>query len=133
MDDVNIRLVWRACIFLSIFIVQSLLPKPFRSCTFFSTSKPIMDACPLPFRIIEPFYNTSEILSTPQIQDERWDRYKEYFSRYQARLTGTSHEYYVIYSTTYSGLANKLNGLVSSLLIAMVTNRGLLRRPIYFV
>ena len=46
---------------------------------------------------------------------------------YQANLTATKENHYVLYSTTYSGIANKIDGLVSSLLIAMLTNRGLKR------
>ena len=71
------------------------------------------------------YHNTSWV--SAEDQDRRWAAYKQYFVKYQHRLRQTSLEYYVVYTTTNSGLANKLNGLVSSLLIAMVTDRGLLR------
>ena len=59
--------------------------------------------------------------------------YKEYFRKYQHRLRHSHFEYYVVYTTTNSGLANKMNGLISSLLVAMVTNRGLLRSHLCFL
>ena len=66
-------------------------------------------------------------LLSPEGQDARWNDYKKYYQEYQSKLSASGKEYFVIYTTTYSGLANKLNGLVSSLLIAMVTNRGFKR------
>ena len=80
---------------------------------------------PLPNCIMEPFKHYNGTLLSPEGQDRRWQDYSEYFIRYQEELSKRSIEHYVVYTTTNSGLANKLNGLVSSLLIAMVTNRGL--------
>lgn len=93
--------------------------------------KPIQkDISRYPFRIMNDFPNSNYTLLSPEEQDIRWKKYQIYYQDYQARLSQTGKEYYVIYTTTYSGLANKLNGLISSLLVAMVTDRGFLR--IYF-
>lgn len=82
--------------------------------------------------IMEPFDYHNTTWFSADDQDRRWAAYRQYYSRYQHRLRQTSLEYYVVYTTTNSGLANKLNGLVSSLLVAMVTNRGLLRSLLCF-
>ena len=63
---------------------------------------------------------------SPESQDKRWNEYKKYYIQYQSKLSETDLEHYVVYTTTYSGLANKLNGLISGLLLAMVTDRGFL-------
>lgn len=90
--------------------------------------KPIQkDISRYPFRIMNDFPNSNYTLLSPEEQDIRWKKYQIYYQDYQARLSQTGKEYYVIYTTTYSGLANKLNGLISSLLVAMVTDRGFLR------
>lgn len=77
--------------------------------------------------IMEPFDYHNTTWFSAEDQDRRWEAYKQYYTEYQHRLRQTNLEYYVVYTTTNSGLANKLNGLVSSLLVAMVTDRGLLR------
>lgn len=79
-----------------------------------------------PDRIVGPFHQSNYTLLSPEIQDKRWKEYKKYYIHYQSRLSGTGLEHYVVYTTTYSGLANKLNGLISGLLLAMVTDRGFL-------
>lgn len=90
--------------------------------------KPIQkDISRYPFRIMNDFPTSNYTLLSPEEQDIRWKKYQVYYQDYQAKLTETGKEYYVIYTTTYSGLANKLNGLISSLLVAMVTDRGFLR------
>ena len=73
-----------------------------------------------------PYFQQTKL--SPQLQDERWDNFQKNYRMLQANLTATDREHYVLYSTTYSGLANKIDGLVSSLLIAMLTNRGFKRR-----
>lgn len=70
------------------------------------------------------FIHRNGTLLSPEGQDQRWDDFLEYYKCLQKKLMDTGKEYYVIYTTTYSGLANKLNGLVSGLLLAMITNRG---------
>lgn len=88
----------------------------------------LLDVVDLPNRIMKAFEFLNSTLLSPEGQDMRWNEYSKYYQEYQSKLTKTDLEYYVVYTTTYSGLANKLNGLVSSLLIAMVTNRGFLCR-----
>lgn len=73
-----------------------------------------------------PYFQQTRL--SPKLQDLRWDNFKKQYCMYQANLTATKENHYVLYSTTYSGLANKIDGLVSSLLIAMLTNRGFKRR-----
>ena len=70
------------------------------------------------------FIHRNGTLLSPEGQDQRWNDFMEYYKRLQMKLLDTGNEYYVIYTTTYSGLANKLNGLISGLLLAMTTNRG---------
>ena len=70
------------------------------------------------------FGHRNGTLLSPEGQDQRWKDFLEYYKHLQKKLANTGKEYYVIYTTTYSGLANKLNGMVSGLLLAMVTNRG---------
>lgn len=77
-----------------------------------------------PGKIMEPFKHTNSTLLSPEEQDIRWNDYVKFYQEYQRKLSQTEFERYVVYTTTYSGLANKLNGLISSLLIAMVTDRG---------
>ena len=74
--------------------------------------------------LIVHFPYFQQIKLSPQLQDLRWDNFKKSFCSHQANLTASKEQHYVLYSTTYSGLANKVDGLVSSLLIAMLTNRG---------
>ena len=78
--------------------------------------------------LVDHFSYFQQTKLSPQLQDLRWENFKKQYSLYQANLTATKENHYVLYSTTYSGLANKIDGLVSSLLIAMLTNRGFKRR-----
>lgn len=79
-----------------------------------------------PDRIIGSFHQSNYTMLSPESQDKRWNEYKKYYIQYQSKLSETDLEHYVVYTTTYSGLANKLNGLISGLLLAMVTDRGFL-------
>lgn len=78
-----------------------------------------------PLGVHFPYFQQSKL--SPKLQDQRWENFKKQYCMYQANLTATKENHYVLYSTTYSGIANKIDGLVSSLLIAMLTNRGLKR------
>ena len=92
-----------------------------------------LDIMNYPNRIIRSFAHTNGTLLSPEGQDIRWNDFVKYYQELQFALSQTDLERYVIYTTTYSGLANKLNGLISSLLIAMVTNRGFMRIHICMV
>lgn len=130
MDDVDDRLLRRFIIYLFVFsgiLVYNLFgTHTFKVLPSFRDLHPV----PLPNCIMEPFKHYNGTLLSPEGQDRRWQEYSDYYIRYQEELSKRSIEHYVVYTTTNSGLANKLNGLVSSLLIAMVTNRGL-QRTIY--
>lgn len=78
-----------------------------------------------PLAVHFPYFQQTKL--SPLLQDQRWENFKKLYCMYQANLTATKENHYVLYSTTYSGIANKIDGLVSSLLIAMLTNRGLKR------
>ena len=78
-----------------------------------------------PYHVIDKFKHYNGTLLSPQGQDERWSDFTAYFIKFQEELSHRSVRRYVVYSTTNSGLANKINGLLSSLLVAMVSNRGL--------
>ena len=84
-------------------------------------------AAPIANRYMRPFEHYNGSLLSPEGQDQRWDDFSQYYIQLQSELAKRKLNRYVIYTTTNSGLANKLNGLVSSLLVAMVTNRGLKR------
>lgn len=84
-------------------------------------------AAPIANRYMRPFEHYNGSLLSPEGQDQRWDDFSRYYIQLQSELAKRKLNRYVIYTTTNSGLANKLNGLVSSLLVAMVTNRGLKR------
>ena len=84
-------------------------------------------AAPIANRYMRPFEHYNGSLLSPEGQDRRWDDFSQYYIQLQSELAKRKLNRYVIYTTTNSGLANKLNGLVSSLLVAMVTNRGLKR------
>lgn len=105
----------------------------FISAFLFRASSNTVSVFPSCFRILplntalQRFSHTNGAMLSPREQDKRWEDYKQHYISYQSRLTNTSYEYYVIYHTTYSGLANKINGLVSSLLLAMLTDRGFKR------
>ena len=127
MDDVDDKLLKSFIIYLFVFsgiLVYNLFGAHFlKTLPVFHDIHPV----PLPNSIMEPFQHFNGTLLSPEGQDRRWRDYSEYYIRYQEELSKRSIEHYVVYTTTNSGLANKLNGLVSSLLIAMVTNRGLQR------
>ena len=84
-------------------------------------------AAPIANRYMRPFEHYNGSLLSPEGQDQRWDDFSQYYIQLQSELAKRKLNRYVIYTTSNSGLANKLNGLVSSLLVAMVTNRGLKR------
>lgn len=78
------------------------------------------------------FWHRNGTLLSPENQDRRWEEFSLYYKQLQERLTRKQREYYVIYTTTYSGLANKLNGMISGLLLAMATGRGFQRAVLPF-
>lgn len=78
------------------------------------------------------FWHRNGTLLSPENQDRRWEEFSLYYKQLQERLTSKQREYYVIYTTTYSGLANKLNGMISGLLLAMATGRGFQRAVLLF-
>ena len=127
MDDVDDVLVKKELIYIIVFAMVFVVNYAF----YLLSTNPVRLSSlylgTLPSIIIDPFQHTNGTLLSPEGQDIRWRDFVQYYCLYQSRLSRTSFNRYVIYSSTYSGLANKINGLVSSLLIAMVTDRGLKR------
>ena len=127
MDDVDDTLVRKAIAFVLLFGVLVTVNYTWGVISTKSLQLSSVYLSPYPSIVMNNFRHSNGTLLSPEGQDVRWNDYKAYYSAYQARLSRTSFEHYVIYYSTLSGLANKINGLVSCLLIAMVTDRGLKR------
>ena len=127
MDDVDDTLVKKAIAFVLLFGVVVTVNYTWGVISTKSLQLSSVYLSPYPSIVMNNFRHSNGTLLSPEGQDVRWNDYKAYYSAYQARLSRTSFEHYVIYYSTLSGLANKINGLVSCLLIAMVTDRGLKR------
>ena len=127
MDDVDDTLVKKAIAFVLLFGVVIAVNYTWGVISTKSLQLSYVYLSPYPSIVMNNFRHSNGTLLSPEGQDVRWNDYKAYYSAYQARLSRTSFEHYVIYYSTLSGLANKINGLVSCLLIAMVTDRGLKR------
>ena len=127
MDDVDDTLVRKAIAFVLLFGVVVTVNYTWGVISTKSLQLSSVYLSPYPSIVMNNFRHSNGTLLSPEGQDVRWNDYKAYYSAYQARLSRTSFEHYVIYYSTLSGLANKINVLVSCLLIAMVTDRGLKR------
>ena len=127
MDDVDDTLVRKAITFVILFAFVVTVNYSWELISTKSLQLSSVYLSPYPSIVMHNFQHSNGTLLSPEGQDVRWNDYKAYYSAYQSRLTRTSFEHYVIYYSTLSGLANKINGLVSCLLIAMVTDRGLKR------
>ena len=127
MDEVDDRLVVRFLIFLLAYVAIFICYYGDSSIWKKRAFSHDLHAAPLPNRIMRPFELYNGSLLSPEGQDQRWNDFSQYYIHLQSELAKRKLDRYVIYTTTNSGLANKLNGLVSSLLVAMVTNRGLKR------
>lgn len=133
MNNIDDLLFRRAIIYIILFVFVFLWNWVNGKASGRIDEESLLDVVGLPGSIMESFdfHNTTWV--SAKDQDRRWTAYKEYFRKYQHRLRHSHFEYYVVYTTTNSGLANKMNGLISSLLVAMVTNRGLLRSHLCFL
>lgn len=127
MEDVDDTLVRKAVTFVLLFAIVVSVNYAWGVISTKSLQLSSVYLSPYPSIVMNNFRHSNGTLLSPEGQDVRWNDFKAYYSLYQSRLSRTSFEHYVIYYSTFSGLANKINGLVSCLLIAMVTDRGLKR------
>lgn len=132
MEEVDDKQFKRFVVFIGWFVLMIGLNSMKTSLVGFEKGLRDSSLDPIPYRMIGEFEHSNGTLLSPQGQDQRWDNFLEYFIKYQEELNRRHANRYVVYSTTNSGLANKINGLLSSLLIAMVSNRGLQRKYILF-
>ena len=132
MDEVNDQQFRRFVIFVGWFLLIICFHFMHTSLDDFEKylRDPALDSTP--YRMVGEFEHYNGTLLSPQGQDQRWDDFSRYFIKFQADLNRRRINRYVVYSTTNSGLANKINGLLSSLLIAMVSDRGLQRKSIIY-
>ena len=133
MNNIDDLLFRRAIIYIILFVFVFLWNWVNGKASGRIDEESLLDVVGLPGSIMESFDFHNTTCVSAKDQDRRWMAYKEYFRKYQHRLRHSHFEYYVVYTTTNSGLANKMNGLISSLLVAMVTNRGLLRSHLCFL
>ena len=133
MNNIDDLLFRRAIIYIILFVFVFLWNWVNGKASGRIDEESLLDVVGLTGFIMESFDFHNTTCVSAKDQDRRWMAYKEYFRKYQHRLRHSHFEYYVVYTTTNSGLANKMNGLISSLLVAMVTNRGLLRSHLCFL
>ena len=132
MDEVNDQQFRRFVIFVGLFLLIICFSSVRASLADFDKRLRDLALDPTPYRMVGEFEHNNGTLLSPQGQDQRWDDFSTYFIKFQADLNRRRINRYVVYSTTNSGLANKINGLLSSLLIAMVSERGLQRKSNLF-